>query len=63
MLRQKQQANLSTMLTQAISQLHQIVDTPLPKYYPQAVNCIRVLTRTMPFILEVSASCRCSRRC
>ncbi|OQR84990.1 hypothetical protein ACHHYP_12460 [Achlya hypogyna] len=52
MLRQKQQANLSTMLTQAISQLHQIVDTPLPKYYPQAVNCIRVLTRTMPFILE-----------
>ncbi|EQC25901.1 hypothetical protein SDRG_16273 [Saprolegnia diclina VS20] len=52
MLRQKQQTNLSTMLTQAISQLHQIVDTPLPKYYPQAVNCIRVLTRTMPFILE-----------
>ncbi|RHY31976.1 hypothetical protein DYB32_002990 [Aphanomyces invadans] len=42
MLRQNQQGNLSTMLTQAISQLHQIVETPLPKYYPQAVNCIRV---------------------
>ncbi|KAF0749365.1 hypothetical protein AaE_007065, partial [Aphanomyces astaci] len=52
MLRQNQQGNLSTMLTQAISQLHQIVETPLPKYYPQAVNCIRVLTRVMPFILE-----------
>ncbi|CAK4732153.1 unnamed protein product [Aphanomyces euteiches] len=52
MLRQNQQQNLSTMLTQAISQLHQIVATPLPKYYPQAVNCIRVLTRVMPFILE-----------
>ncbi|KAF0719695.1 Aste57867_861 [Aphanomyces stellatus] len=52
MLRQNQQQNLSTMLTQAITQLHQIVATPLPKYYPQAVNCIRVLTRVMPFILE-----------
>ncbi|RQM23526.1 hypothetical protein B5M09_004121, partial [Aphanomyces astaci] len=56
MLRQNQQGNLSTMLTQAISQLHQIVETPLPKYYPQAVNCIRVLTRVMPFILEVPSA-------
>jgi len=52
MLRRNQQHNLCTLLTQAVSQLQQIVDTPLPKYYPQAINCIRVLTRVMPFVLE-----------
>ncbi|TMW68021.1 hypothetical protein Poli38472_007693 [Pythium oligandrum] len=52
MLRRQQPENLATMLRQAVSQLVQIVDTPVPKYYPQATNCVRVLTRLVPFILE-----------
>lgn len=40
------------MYAQAVSQLTQIVRTPVPKFYPQAVNCIRVLTRLTSFILE-----------
>jgi hypothetical protein len=52
MLRRQQPSNLATMLRQAVSQLVQIVDTPVPKYYPQATNCVRVLTRLVPFILE-----------
>lgn len=52
MLRRQQPANLATMLRQAVSQIVQIVDTPVPKYYPQATNCVRVLTRLVPFILE-----------
>ncbi|EEY59785.1 uncharacterized protein PITG_12913 [Phytophthora infestans T30-4] len=52
MLRHQQPENLATMLKQAVSQIVQIVDTPVPKYYQQAVNCVRVLTRLVPFILE-----------
>ncbi|DBA00246.1 TPA: hypothetical protein N0F65_007890 [Lagenidium giganteum] len=52
MLRRQQPKNLATMLRQAVSQLIQIVDTPVPKYYAQATNCVRVLTRLVPFILE-----------
>lgn len=52
MLRRQQPENLATMLRQAVAQLVQIVDTPVPKYYPQAINCVRVLTRLVPFILE-----------
>lgn len=52
MLRRQQPENLATMLRQAVSQIVQIVDTPVPKYYPQATNCVRVLTRLVPFILE-----------
>ncbi|TYZ61139.1 hypothetical protein PybrP1_008857 [[Pythium] brassicae (nom. inval.)] len=52
MLRRQQPENLATMLRQAVAQLVQIVDTPVPKYYPQATNCVRVLTRLVPFILE-----------
>lgn len=52
MLRRQQPLNLATMLRQAVAQLIQIVDTPVPKYYPQALNCVRVLTRLVPFILE-----------
>ncbi|RLN79306.1 hypothetical protein BBJ28_00025279, partial [Nothophytophthora sp. Chile5] len=54
MLRHQQPKNLATMLRQAVSQIVQIVDTPVPKYYPQAINCVRVLTRLVPFILEES---------
>ncbi|RLN65190.1 hypothetical protein BBJ28_00020374 [Nothophytophthora sp. Chile5] len=56
MLRHQQPKNLATMLRQAVSQLVQIVDTPVPKYYPQAINCVRVLTRLVPFILEESGA-------
>lgn len=52
MLRRQQPKNLATMFRQAVSQLIQIVDTPMPKYYSQATNCVRVLTRLVPFILE-----------
>uniref|UniRef100_K3W5H3 HID1 domain-containing protein n=1 Tax=Globisporangium ultimum (strain ATCC 200006 / CBS 805.95 / DAOM BR144) TaxID=431595 RepID=K3W5H3_GLOUD len=52
MLRRQQPENLATMLRQAVSQIVQIVDTPVPKYYQQATNCVRVLTRLVPFILE-----------
>lgn len=52
MLRHQQPANLGTLLKQAVSQIVQIVDTPVPKYYQQALNCVRVLTRVVPFILE-----------
>lgn len=52
MLRRQQPQNLATMLKQAVAQLIQIVDTPVPKYYQQAINCVRVLTRLVPFILE-----------
>ncbi|CAI5709079.1 unnamed protein product [Peronospora destructor] len=52
MLRHQQPLNLATMLTQAVSQVVQIVETPVPKYYQQALNCVRVLTRLVPFILE-----------
>ncbi|KAF4317519.1 hypothetical protein G195_009100 [Phytophthora kernoviae 00238/432] len=54
MLRHQQPENLATMLRQAVSQLVQIVDTPVPKYYQQALNCVRVLARLVPFILEES---------
>jgi hypothetical protein len=56
MLRRQQPLNLATMLRQAVAQLIQIVDTPVPKYYPQAINCVRVLTRLVPFILEDSSA-------
>lgn len=71
MLRRQQPENLATMLRQAVAQLVQIVDTPVPKYYPQATNCVRVLTRLVPFVLEdcsaficlhYTAACSSSRR-
>ncbi|KAI9918457.1 hypothetical protein PsorP6_011960 [Peronosclerospora sorghi] len=52
MLRHQQPANVATMLHQAVSQLVQLVETPVPKYYAQALNCVRVLTRLVPCILE-----------
>uniref|UniRef100_M4BPB3 HID1 domain-containing protein n=1 Tax=Hyaloperonospora arabidopsidis (strain Emoy2) TaxID=559515 RepID=M4BPB3_HYAAE len=52
MLRHQQPTNLATMLSQAVAQLVQLVETPVPKYYQQALNCVRVLTRLVPFILE-----------
>jgi len=44
--------NLATLFTQATAQLCQIVETPYSIYFDQALNCVRVLTRVLPFLLE-----------
>ena len=44
--------NLATLFTQATAQLCQIVETPYNIYFDQALNCVRVLTRILPFLLE-----------
>ena len=44
--------NMATLFTQAVAQLCQIVETPYNIYFDQALNCVRVLTRILPFILE-----------
>ena len=44
--------NLATLFTQATAQLCQIVETPYTIYFDQALNCVRVLTRVLPFLLE-----------
>lgn len=44
--------NLATLFTQATAQLCQIVETPYSIYFDQALNCVRVLTRILPFLLE-----------
>ena len=44
--------NIRTIITQAVAQLYQVVETPYPIYFEQAVNCSRILTRFLPFLLE-----------
>jgi len=51
-LRDERFANLATLFTQATAQLCQIVETPYNIYFDQALNCVRVLTRVLPFLLE-----------
>ena len=51
-LRDDRFANLATLYTQAVAQLCQIVETPYNIYFDQALNCVRVLTRILPFLLE-----------
>lgn len=52
LLREQHPGNLVTLFTQAVAQLCQIVHTPVPLYFDQALNCVRVLTRLLPFMLE-----------
>ena len=52
LLRDEKFDNLATLFTQAIAQLCQIVETPYSIYFDQALNCVRVLTRILPFLLE-----------
>lgn len=47
-----QQENSRVIFTQAVAQLYQVVETPYPIYFPQALNCARVLARLLPFLLE-----------
>lgn len=51
-LRDEKFDNLATLFTQATAQLCQIVETPYNIYFDQALNCVRVLTRILPFLLE-----------
>jgi hypothetical protein len=51
-LRDDRFENLATLFTQAVAQLCQIVETPYSIYFDQALNCVRVLTRILPFLLE-----------
>jgi hypothetical protein len=44
--------NIKTVFTQAVAQLYQVVETPYPIYFNQALNCARVLCRILPFLLE-----------
>lgn len=48
--------NLQTLFTQAVAQLYQVVETPYPIYFDQALNCARILSRLLPFILENTSS-------
>ena len=52
LLRDTRFDNLTQLFTQACAQMCQIVETPYGIYFDQALNCVRVLTRFMPFILE-----------
>ena len=54
-LRDDRFENLATLFTQATAQLCQIVETPYNIYFDQALNCVRVLTRILPFLLEKGA--------
>ena len=40
------------LFTQAVAQLYQVVETPYPVYFDQALNCVRLLSRLSPFLLE-----------
>ncbi|GMH53489.1 hypothetical protein TrRE_jg12480, partial [Triparma retinervis] len=52
LLRRSHFSNLSTLITQATAQLCQVVETPYSIYFDQALNCVRVLTRLLPFVME-----------
>lgn len=44
--------NVKIIITQAVAQLYQVVETPYPIYFEQALNCCRILARLIPFLLE-----------
>jgi hypothetical protein len=44
--------NVKTIFTQAVAQLYQVVETPYSEYFDQALNCIRLLSRILPIMLE-----------
>jgi hypothetical protein len=60
-LRDERFENLATLFTQATAQLCQIVETPYNIYFDQALNCVRVLTRVLPFLLEKGECPECRR--
>lgn len=46
--------NMHALFSQAVAQTFQVVETPYPVYFDQALNCTRVLARILPFIIECS---------
>lgn len=44
--------NIKTLFTQAVAQLYQVVETPYPVYFDQALNCARILCRVLPLMIE-----------
>lgn len=49
---QDQPENMRVIFTQAVAQLYQVVETPYPIYFQQALTCARILARILPFLLE-----------
>ena len=49
-------SNLRHVCSLAVAQLCQFVETPLPIYFDNALNCIRVLTRVMPTLVSAEGS-------
>ena len=47
--------NVQILLSQSIIQIFQVVETPYPVYFDQALTCIRMLTRVLPIFLEDGA--------
>jgi len=47
-----QPGNLHTLITQAVHQMTFFVEQPDHQYHKSALNCVRFLTRVMPFIFE-----------
>jgi len=62
-LKNERPENLVTLFTQAVAQLCQIVHTPVPMYFGQALNCVRILTRILPFLLENEEDAFAERLC
>ena len=57
-LRRDKPSNLLTLVDTAVCQLCLVVQRPSPAYFGHALNCVRILTRTLPFLLEqVAVSC------
>ena len=46
-------SNVLLLFTQAVAQLCQLVETPYNIYFEQGLNCARVLTRIVPFFMEI----------
>lgn len=44
--------NMKLLFTQAVAQLYQMVETPYPVYFDQALNCIRILCRLLTIMTE-----------
>ena len=51
-IRAEHTANLSMLVNQAVKQMATFVDSPAPAYRVQALNCVRILSRVMPVLLE-----------
>jgi len=47
--------NMKIIVTQAVAQLYQVVETPYPIYFDQALNCSRILARLLPFLMETNS--------